>query len=136
MLCPPLMVAGSIAFYSVSPEQPSLTILGASWRNTWNDDNHKQGPLDVLGPPKTRFINDNQIVQPCEKLLCFWKRARLEETDIAPLLGIVTSLEFLAYIKRTPRDIRMLMKANFKPQGTKGLELVIFPRSCRCSSYP
>ena len=29
MLCPPLMVAGSIAFYSVSPEQPSLTILGA-----------------------------------------------------------------------------------------------------------
>jgi len=29
MLCPPLMVAGSIAFYSVSPDQPFLTILGA-----------------------------------------------------------------------------------------------------------
>ena len=29
MLCPPLMVAGSVAFYSVAPNQPILTILGA-----------------------------------------------------------------------------------------------------------
>lgn len=29
MLCPPLMVTGSIAFYSVAPEQPVLTVLGA-----------------------------------------------------------------------------------------------------------
>jgi len=29
MLCPPLMVAGSVAFYSVAPEQLILTALGA-----------------------------------------------------------------------------------------------------------
>ena len=29
MLCPPLMVSGSIGFHSVSPGQPLLTILGA-----------------------------------------------------------------------------------------------------------
>ena len=29
MLCPPLMVAGAIAFYSVAPQQPILTILGS-----------------------------------------------------------------------------------------------------------
>ena len=28
MLCPPLMVAGSVAFYSLAPEQPVLVILG------------------------------------------------------------------------------------------------------------
>lgn len=28
MLCPPLMVAGSVAFYSLAPEQPILVILG------------------------------------------------------------------------------------------------------------
>ena len=61
------------------------------------------------------------------EITLFWKRARLEETDIAPLLKIVTSLEFLAYIKRTPRDIRMLMKANFKPgKGPKDLNSLYF----------
>ena len=49
------------------------------------------------------------------EITLFWKRARLIETDIAPFLDIVTSAVFLAYIKRTPRDIRMLMKTNFKP---------------------
>ena len=44
----------------------------------------------------------------------FWRRNRLEETDISPLLEIVSSIEFLAYIKRTPRDIRILVKINFK----------------------
>ena len=48
----------------------------------------------------------------------FWRRTRLEETDISPLLDIVSSLEFLAYIKRTPRDIRILVKTNFKPGKT------------------
>jgi len=28
MLCPPLTVAGSVAFYSLAPEQIILTILG------------------------------------------------------------------------------------------------------------
>jgi hypothetical protein len=49
------------------------------------------------------------------EITLFWKRARLVETDIAPFLDIVTSAVFLAYIKRTPRDIRILMKTNFKP---------------------
>ncbi|MBS84129.1 MAG: hypothetical protein CMA90_03130 [Euryarchaeota archaeon] len=44
----------------------------------------------------------------------FWRRNRLEETDISPLLDIVSSIEFLAYIKRTPRDIQILVKINFK----------------------
>jgi hypothetical protein len=49
------------------------------------------------------------------EITLFWKRVRLIETDIAPLLDIVNSAVFLAYIKRTPKDIRMLMKTNFKP---------------------
>tara|TARA_B100000700_G_scaffold331580_1_gene465765 strand:+ start:6945 stop:7778 length:834 start_codon:yes stop_codon:yes gene_type:complete len=48
------------------------------------------------------------------EITLFWRRSRLLETDVAPLLDIVTYLEFLAYIKRTPKDIRMLVKANFK----------------------
>jgi len=52
------------------------------------------------------------------EITLFWKRARLVETDIAPLLDIVTNAVFLAYIKRTPKDIRMLMKTNFKPGKT------------------
>ncbi|MBT4066572.1 MAG: hypothetical protein HOE76_05070 [Euryarchaeota archaeon] len=49
------------------------------------------------------------------EITLFWKRARLVETDIAPMLEIVTSAVFVAYIKRTPNDIRMLMKTSFKP---------------------
>ena len=49
------------------------------------------------------------------EITLFWRRPRLLETDVAPLLDIVSYLEFLAYIKRTPKDIRMLVKANFKP---------------------
>lgn len=29
MLCPPLMVGGSVGFYSVAPGQPMLVVLGA-----------------------------------------------------------------------------------------------------------
>ena len=29
MLCPPLMVAGSVGFYSVAPGQPFLMVIGA-----------------------------------------------------------------------------------------------------------
>ena len=49
------------------------------------------------------------------EITLFWRKARIMETDIAPLLDIVNQLEFLAYIKRTPRDIRILLKASFKP---------------------
>jgi hypothetical protein len=50
----------------------------------------------------------------------FWRRHRLIETDVGPMLDICRSAEFLAYIKRTPRDIRMLLKTKFQ-QG-KGPE--------------
>lgn len=49
------------------------------------------------------------------EITLFWGRARIMETDVAPLLEIVKHLEFLAYIKRTPKDIRILLKATFKP---------------------
>ena len=48
------------------------------------------------------------------EITLFWGRARLTKTDIAPLLDIVSNMVFLAYIKRTPRDVRMLIKAKFK----------------------
>lgn len=45
----------------------------------------------------------------------FWRRNRLAETDIAPMLDIVQSAEFLSYLKRTPRDVHILMKTVFQP---------------------
>jgi hypothetical protein len=36
------------------------------------------------------------------EITLFWKKARLVETDIAPLLDIVANAVFLAYIKITP----------------------------------
>ena len=56
MLCPPLMVAGSIAFYSVSPDQPFLTILAPGRSNTRNDDCHKQRQVRPLRLPHINFI--------------------------------------------------------------------------------
>ena len=52
------------------------------------------------------------------EITLFWSKSRIIETDIAPLVDIVSRLEFLAYIKRTPRDIRILLKASFKPGKT------------------
>lgn len=49
------------------------------------------------------------------EITLFWRKARIMETDVAPVLEIASNLEFLAYIKRTPRDIRILLKATFKP---------------------
>ena len=49
------------------------------------------------------------------EITLFWSKPRIMETDVAPILEIVNQLEFLAYIKRTPRDIRILLKASFKP---------------------
>ena len=61
------------------------------------------------------------------EITLFWRRPRLLETDVAPLLDIVTYLEFLAYIKRTPKDIRMLVKANFKSgKGPEDLNSLYF----------
>ena len=48
------------------------------------------------------------------EITLFWRMPRIMETDVAPLLEIVSQMEFLAYLKRTPRDIRILIKATFK----------------------
>jgi hypothetical protein len=49
------------------------------------------------------------------------------DTDIKPLLDIVSSAVFLAYIKRTPRDVRMLMQTTFKPgKGPEDLNSIYF----------
>ena len=43
----------------------------------------------------------------------FWKRARLQELDIAEILDIFKHLEFLSYVKRVPKDVRIIVKADF-----------------------
>ena len=49
------------------------------------------------------------------------------DTDIKPLLDIVSSAVFLAYIKRTPRDVRMLMQTTFKlGKGPEDLNSIYF----------
>ena len=61
------------------------------------------------------------------EITLFWRRDRLLDTDIAPLLDIVSRAEFLAYIKRTPKDIRMLLKTNFHPRkGPEDLNSLYF----------
>ena len=49
------------------------------------------------------------------EITLFWRIPRIRDTDIAPLLDIVSEAVFLSYLKRTPRDIRILMKTTFKP---------------------
>ena len=58
---------------------------------------------------------DTLLSTNMREITLFWSKPRIMETDIAPILEIVNQLEFLAYIKRTPRDIRILLKASFKP---------------------
>ena len=43
----------------------------------------------------------------------FWKRTRLRSLDIAEILEIFKHLEFLSYVKRVPKDVRIIVKANF-----------------------
>jgi len=43
----------------------------------------------------------------------FWKRARLRSLDIAEILQIFKHLEFLSYVKRVPKDVRIIVKAHF-----------------------
>ena len=43
----------------------------------------------------------------------FWKRARLKNLDIAEILTIFKHLEFISYVKRVPKDVRIILKANF-----------------------
>ena len=61
------------------------------------------------------------------EITLFWKRSRLVDTDVQPLLDIVSSAVFLAYLKRTPRDVRMLMQTTFKPgKGPEDLNSIYF----------
>lgn len=92
----------------------SRTIDSDCFRRTFgsdfgNDDCYKQGTL-TIGDIKS----DIHPTTNMREITLFWRKARIQDTDIAPLLEIVSQLEFLAYIKRTPRDIRILLKANFK----------------------
>lgn len=43
----------------------------------------------------------------------FWKRARLKNLDIAEILTIFKHLEFISYVKRVPKDVRIILKAKF-----------------------
>ena len=43
----------------------------------------------------------------------FWKRTRLAKLDIGGIVDISTQLEFVSYVKRVPKDIRVILKANF-----------------------
>ena len=123
MLCPPLTVAGSVVFYSLAPEQIILTILGGiagailgMMIVTNKEDNDRRTKMQHFGVKE--YARNNSL----------WSKARIMDTDVAPLLEIVTQLEFLAYIKRTPRDIRILLKAIFKPgKKPEDLNSLYFP---------
>lgn len=43
----------------------------------------------------------------------FWRRARLKSLDISEILEIFKHLEFLSYVKRVPKDVRIIVKAHF-----------------------
>ena len=43
----------------------------------------------------------------------FWKRTRLANLDIGGIVDVFTQLEFISYVKRVPKDIRIILKANF-----------------------
>jgi len=43
----------------------------------------------------------------------FWKRTRLANLDLGGIVDIFNQLEFISYVKRVPKDIRIILKANF-----------------------
>jgi len=43
----------------------------------------------------------------------FWKRSRIASLDISELITVFKRLEFVSYVKRVPKDIRIILKANF-----------------------
>ena len=122
MICPPLMVAGALGISSLSPSQPLLMLAGIVAGATL-------GMLIVTTKEDNRGKYQNKLLNPqtMREITLFWRRDRLLDTDIAPLLDIVSRAEFLAYIKRTPKDIRMLLKTNFHPgKGPEDLNSLYF----------
>ncbi len=43
----------------------------------------------------------------------FWKRDRIRDLDIGELTNIFKQAEFISYVKRVPKDIRIILKVNF-----------------------
>ena len=61
------------------------------------------------------------------EITMFWRQSRLKDTDVSPLLDIVSEVLFLSYLKRTPRDIRILLKVTFKSgKGPEDLNSLYF----------
>ena len=43
----------------------------------------------------------------------FWKRSRIKNLDIGELTDLFKQAEFICYVKRVPKDIRIILKVNF-----------------------
>lgn len=58
----------------------------------------------------------------------FWKRSRVEQLDIGELTDIFKQAEFISYVKRIPKDIRVILKVNFcqgkSPEDLVGLRFI------------
>lgn len=58
----------------------------------------------------------------------FWKRSRIRQLDIGELADIFKRAEFISYVKRVPKDIRVILKVNFcegkSPEDLSGLRFI------------
>ena len=58
----------------------------------------------------------------------FWKRSRIKQLDIGELADIFKQAEFISYVKRIPKDIRVILKVNFcegkSPEDLTGLRFI------------
>tara|TARA_B100000212_G_scaffold11232_1_gene8179 strand:- start:1819 stop:2736 length:918 start_codon:yes stop_codon:yes gene_type:complete len=58
----------------------------------------------------------------------FWKRNRIKDLDIGELTNIFKQAEFISYVKRVPKDIRIILKVNFcdgkTPEDIAGLHYI------------
>ena len=58
----------------------------------------------------------------------FWKRSRIRQLDIGELADIFKQAEFISYVKRVPKDIRVILKVNFckgkSPEDLRGLRFI------------
>tara|TARA_B100001113_G_scaffold148551_1_gene121850 strand:- start:181 stop:1098 length:918 start_codon:yes stop_codon:yes gene_type:complete len=58
----------------------------------------------------------------------FWKRNRIKDLDIGELTNLFKQAEFISYVKRVPKDIRIILKVNFcdgkTPEDIVGLHYI------------
>ena len=55
----------------------------------------------------------------------FWKRAHGNVVFAGPMTDVFDSVHFISYARRVPKDIRLILKAYFKPgKGIKDLEAI------------